>query len=197
MKKVFLTLAVTAVSVAAMSMVAFADPSLAVDKTTATVSGVEKGDYVSLLIVKSNKALAEVKDEDILYVDQATAGEDGTASFTFPEITGDSAKGAVVYSGYSSMTAEAAPLSKNYQAGGEDPEPPVTVIYGDVNGDGKVNELDEIVLARYNAEWDGYETINEKNADVNADGKVNELDEIVLARYNAEWDGYESLPVKK
>ena len=197
MKKVFLALAVTAVSVAAMSMVAFADPSLAVDKTTATVSGVEKGDYVSLLIVKSNKALAEVKDEDILYVDQATAGEDGTASFTFPEITGDSAKGAVVYSGYSSMTAEAAPLSKNYQAGGEDPEPPVTVIYGDVNGDGKVNELDEIVLARYNAEWDGYETINEKNADVNADGKVNELDEIVLARYNAEWDGYESLPVKK
>ena len=159
MKKVFLTLAVTAVSVAAMSMVAFADPSLAVDKTTATVSGVEKGDYVSLLIVKSNKALAEVKDEDILYVDQATAGEDGTASFTFPEITGDSAKGAVVYSGYSSMTAEAAPLSKNYQAGGEDPEPPVTVIYGDVNGDGKVNELDEIVLARYNAEWDGYESL--------------------------------------
>lgn len=196
MKKVFLTLAVTAVSVAAMSMVAFADPSLAVDKTTATVSGVEKGDYVSLLIVKSNKALAEVKDEDILYVDQATAGEDGTASFTFPEITGDSAKGAVVYSGYSSMTAEAAPLSKNYQAGGEDPEPPVTVVYGDVNGDGVVNAKDKTYLARYIAKWSGYETINEKNADVNGDGAVNAKDKTVLARYIAKWSGYETLPKK-
>lgn len=147
MKKVFLTLAVTAVSVAAMSMVAFADPSLAVDKTTATVSGVEKGDYVSLLIVKSNKALAEVKDEDILYVDQATAGEDGTASFTFPEITGDSAKGAVVYSGYSSMTAEAAPLSKNYQAGGGD-EPGPSVVYGELDGNDGITLNDAIIALK-------------------------------------------------
>lgn len=191
MKKVFLTLAVTAVSVAAMSMVAFADPSLAVDKTTATVSGVEKGDYVSLLIVKSNKALAEVKDEDILYVDQATAGEDGTASFTFPEITGDNAKGAVVYSGYSSMTAEATPLSKNYQAGGEDPEPPVTVVYGDVDGNGKITLNDAIQTLKI-ANEEIVPTDNQKKvADVDGNGSVTLNDAIqILKKANEEIDKF-------
>ena len=32
-------------------------------------------------------------------------------------------------------------------------------MYGDVNGDGKVNPLDKIILARHLADWQGYETL--------------------------------------
>ena len=70
------------------------------------------------------------------------------------------------------------------------------VILGDVNRDGSVNALDRIALARYLAEWDGYnsETIDLAASDVNQDGLVNALDRITLARHLAEWDGYEELP---
>lgn len=57
---------------------------------------------------------------------------------------------------------------------------------GDVNGDGKVNGKDGILLAQYLAEWDV--TINMDAADVNGDGKVNGKDGVLLAQYLAEWD---------
>lgn len=34
-----------------------------------------------------------------------------------------------------------------------------TAIYGDLNGDGKVNVKDNMILARHLAEWPGYETL--------------------------------------
>ena len=57
---------------------------------------------------------------------------------------------------------------------------------GDVNGDGKVNGKDGVLLAQYLAEWDV--TINVDAADVNGDGKVNGKDGVLLAQYLAEWD---------
>ena len=60
------------------------------------------------------------------------------------------------------------------------------VLYGDVNGDGKVNGRDSILLAQYMADWDV--EIVFANADVNADGKVNGKDSILLAQYMADWD---------
>lgn len=72
------------------------------------------------------------------------------------------------------------------------------ILCGDVNGDGKVNPLDNIYLARYLADWSGYEEkIDLLAADVNGDGKVNPLDKIILARHLADWQGYETLPYTK
>ena len=72
----------------------------------------------------------------------------------------------------------------------------IDVIIGDVNNDGKVNQLDRVVLTRYLANWTEYPegSINKVAADVNCDGKVNTLDRVILTRYIANWTGYESLP---
>ncbi len=70
------------------------------------------------------------------------------------------------------------------------------VIIGDVNGDGKVNNLDRVVLTRYLADWDDYpeSAVDMIAADVNCDGKVNNLDRVILTRYLADWDDYTELP---
>lgn len=69
-------------------------------------------------------------------------------------------------------------------------------IYGDLNGDGKVNQHDRTVLSRHLAGWDSYEkdTFNYFAADLNGDGKVNQHDRTILSRFIAKWDGYETLP---
>lgn len=72
----------------------------------------------------------------------------------------------------------------------------IDILYGDVNEDGKVNQLDRLVLSRYLAKWNGYNGIHNRNSDVNQDNKVNQLDRLILARYLAKWNGYESLPKK-
>lgn len=71
-----------------------------------------------------------------------------------------------------------------------------TVLYGDVNGDGKVNAIDRATLARYIAKWPGV-TIVEEAADVNGDGKVNAVDRAILARHIAKWPDYLTLPYTK
>lgn len=76
-----------------------------------------------------------------------------------------------------------------------------TVKYGDVNDDKTVDDLDEMVLARYNAGWDDYgpnmkHNMNMTNSDVNRDKAVDDLDEMILSRHNAGWDGYD-LPYQK
>ena len=73
------------------------------------------------------------------------------------------------------------------------------ILYGDVNGDGTVNNKDRLVLTRYLAKWTDYpeKIINMAAADVNADGKVNNLDRLILTRHLAKWTGYEELPYKQ
>ena len=63
-------------------------------------------------------------------------------------------------------------------------------VYGDCDGDGKVNRADRIYLARALAGWDGYEVPSAEVADFNSDGQVNRGDRIYLARALAGWDGY-------
>lgn len=72
----------------------------------------------------------------------------------------------------------------------------IDTIIGDINGDGAVNTLDRMNLARYLANWEGYtaETIDLVAADVNGDGVINTLDRMALARHLANWSGYETLP---
>ena len=61
-----------------------------------------------------------------------------------------------------------------------------TVIYGDANGDGKINLLDLIAMRKYLAKWNI--EIDTVAADCNADGKVNLLDLILLRKYLAKWN---------
>lgn len=70
------------------------------------------------------------------------------------------------------------------------------ILYGDVNGDGKVNPEDRMILTRYLAHWTGYtaDMIDMDAADVNADGKVNNFDRMILTRYLAKWSDYKTLP---
>ena len=60
-------------------------------------------------------------------------------------------------------------------------------ISGDLNGDGKINSLDGLMLMRYLNGW----TVNiasPEAMDVNGDGKVNSLDGLILMRYLNGWD---------
>jgi hypothetical protein len=70
------------------------------------------------------------------------------------------------------------------------------VVYGDVNGDGDIDEIDEMILSRYIAGWSGYGpnqqyNVVSANADVNLDGTADEIDEMILSRHIAGWSGYE------
>ena len=75
----------------------------------------------------------------------------------------------------------------------------IDLTLGDINGDGRVNVKDNMVLARHLAGWDGYgaDTINLAAADLNADGEVNVKDSMILARHLAKWFGYDTLPKTK
>ena len=57
------------------------------------------------------------------------------------------------------------------------------VIYGDVNGDSKVNVLDAIIINRYTISLSEIKGVCMVGADVNRDGKVNVLDAIIINRY--------------
>jgi thiol-disulfide isomerase/thioredoxin len=75
----------------------------------------------------------------------------------------------------------------------EEVQEPEEIIYGDVNGDGKVTGLDLVALARY---LEGLEDIkNLKAADVNLDGEVDKNDELLLSKYLV--GEIASLPVKE
>ncbi|MBQ7821938.1 MAG: Ig-like domain-containing protein, partial [Clostridia bacterium] len=71
------------------------------------------------------------------------------------------------------------------------------ILYGDVDGNGKVEPADSVALSRYNAQWTGYSEsdINMANADVDGVEGVSSSDAVVLSRYNAQWAGYETLPL--
>ena len=70
-------------------------------------------------------------------------------------------------------------------------------MYGDVNGDGKVNPIDDMILARYLAKWQGYDAMVDLSAaDTNSDGNITPIDDMILARHLAKWNGYEILPYK-
>ncbi|MBQ7821573.1 MAG: Ig-like domain-containing protein [Clostridia bacterium] len=71
------------------------------------------------------------------------------------------------------------------------------ILYGDVDGNGKVEPSDSVTLSRYNAKWTGYSEsdINMANADVNGVSGVDSSDAVALARYLAQWSGYETLPL--
>ncbi|MBE6707616.1 MAG: hypothetical protein E7578_00050 [Ruminococcaceae bacterium] len=63
----------------------------------------------------------------------------------------------------------------------------VSVMYGDVNGDEKINLSDVSKLLQYVAKWE-VENFAEDAADVNDDGKVNLTDASRMLQYIAKWE---------
>ena len=72
----------------------------------------------------------------------------------------------------------------------------VTVLVGDVSGDGIVDQADAMLLARYAAAWEGVE-LDLKAADLNDDGSVDNADAMILSRYVAGWEDYDKYIVTK
>jgi hypothetical protein len=62
------------------------------------------------------------------------------------------------------------------------------IMYGDVNGDGRITAADATMLLQYLSEWDLGDSINLANADVNGDGRITAADATLLLQYLAEWD---------
>ena len=60
------------------------------------------------------------------------------------------------------------------------------ILYGDANGDSKVNGLDLILLRQHLAGWDV--ELDTASADVNGNGTINGLDLILLRQHLAGWD---------
>lgn len=60
-------------------------------------------------------------------------------------------------------------------------------LYGDANGDGKINLIDSLIMAQYIADENPSE-LSKINADVNADSKIESSDLLILKKYLAEWD---------
>ena len=56
-----------------------------------------------------------------------------------------------------------------------------SVVKGDLNGDGKVNSTDLLLMKKHILELETLEDLGA--ADVNSDGKVNSLDNILLKQY--------------
>ena len=66
------------------------------------------------------------------------------------------------------------------------------ILKGDVNSDNKVDLNDYSDLAKYFAEWSGYDKIvNIEAVDFNNSGTADLDDLSILAKYLAEWTGYQ------
>ncbi|TYQ15398.1 UNVERIFIED_CONTAM: hypothetical protein Cloal_1845 [Acetivibrio alkalicellulosi] len=57
------------------------------------------------------------------------------------------------------------------------------ILYGDLNGDGKINSIDYVLLRRYLLEIIDSFPVAIEAADLNGDGKVNSTDLVILRRY--------------
>lgn len=86
-----------------------------------------------------------------------------------------------------------APFTKEITVGDSNVTEDVTVyLIGDVDGNGKVEQKDSMILSRYFAGWSGYETkiVSSAAADVDQDGELKLKDSMILSRYFAGWSEY-------
>lgn len=74
---------------------------------------------------------------------------------------------------------------------------PAGRIYGDVDGNDKVDFADALYLKRHIAGWDAYKTIDTVTSDLNNDGEVNIRDLMLLEQHIAGWTGSGTLPAAK
>lgn len=130
-----------------------------------------KGSQYLLLVLRDQNVPTE---QNIVYINQAAAGEDGKLVFTGSDaaypmtMTGGTYYVYLVGDG-KSFDATKADASFTYEAG---------YTLGDVNNDGKINALDAILILRAAVDLTNLNDVQEKAADMNGDGRVNALDAI-------------------
>ena len=150
----------------------------------------------------SGKVTSYGSDSDDVTVTLTKQGET-TPAFT-DTLTG--ASGSAPYSqNYSFPTVPAgtytlkvmkkghAPWTESITVGDGNVTKDVTIyLIGDVDGNGKVEQKDSMILSRYFAGWSGYETkiVSSAAADVDQDGELKLKDSMILSRYFAGWSEY-------
>lgn len=138
-----------------------------------------KGSQYLLLVLRDQNVPTE---QNIVYINQAAAGEDGKLVFTGSDaaypmtMTGGTYYVYLVGDG-KEFSASAPAASFTYEAG---------YTLGDVDGNGKVNINDALELLNFLAEKTVLEGNNLKAADVDKTGAVNINDALKLLNYLAE-----------
>ncbi len=130
-----------------------------------------KGSQYLLLVLRDQKVPTE---QNIVYINQAAAGEDGNLAFTGSDAAYPMTMTSGTYYVYlvgdgKEFSASAPAASFTYEAG---------YTLGDVNGDGDVNALDAILILRAAVNLTNLSDVQEKAADMNGDGNVDALDAI-------------------
>ncbi len=69
-------------------------------------------------------------------------------------------------------------------------------LLGDIFSDGKIDNDDLEIFAKYLAGWNIEENVDTSAMDLNGDGVVNSKDRTILARHIAGWENYDELPFK-
>lgn len=127
-------------------------------------------DYIFYQL-KSDTAENFFAPDNLLYITQATADKNGNISFS-----------------YCNSNIDENTITKLSEAGDfihETEETPI--IFGDANGDSKVNSKDAVLVKKYLAGFAGL-NIDMKTADVNGDNKIDSKDAVRLLRYLAGYD---------
>ena len=146
-------------------------------KLTLTFTGQAGKQYMVFLL----KGEAVPTEDSIQYINQAA----GTVTVTF-EIYPKDLKAEGEYHLYVSGTdldyTEVATFSvtKSWEK--------APYILGDVDGDGKINSIDALMVLQYNAQIEGYDGLTEQQllaADVNRDNQVNSIDALAILQINA------------
>lgn len=138
-----------------------------------------KGSQYLLLVLRDQKVPTE---QNIVYINQAAAGEDGKLAFT----GSDAAYPMTMTSGnyYVYLVGDGKEFSASDPAASFTYEAGYTL--GDVDGNGKVNINDALELLNFLAEKTVLEGNNLKAADVDKTGAVNINDALKLLNYLAE-----------
>lgn len=111
--------------------------------------------------------------DNLQYIDQQAS--DGSVSFTLKpkELTAGTS-----YSVYLSTTSKAVTKVASFQYG----EKPAYTL-GDVNGDGKINADDAVLVLRYAVELTEFNETQKLAADVSKDGRINADDAVLILRF--------------
>lgn len=148
-------------------------------------------------VAEANASIPAMEEANIRAIDQTA--NTGNISFKLAKegglpVAADSTLVVKVGSDAASATAAQAIIIDLANAEMVDP---TDILYGDVNGDGKVNAKDHADLGNHLAKWEGYLVLaNPDAADVNSDTRVNAKDHADLGKHLAKWAGYEELPLK-
>jgi len=159
-----------------------------------TKTGVTDG-QLYLVMIQKGDANAKPTAENLYYlnVDKASS-----ATFTMDAYPKDLDEGTYVvylsdYANSNGGRKSVATLSVTSGGGGGGGG---SVLYGDVDGNGKVKSWDATVLACYLAGQSEFQNINLQNADCNGDGKVKSWDLTVLYCHLAGQSEFAQLPYK-